>query len=102
MVDAITFRYLISLAIHEKLEIRLMDVVTIYLYGSFDNYIYMKIYKGFKLLEAYNMNSQKFYLIKLNKFLYELKKFGPCGIIDLVNSSSKKDIKIILYVHVFS
>ena len=48
MVDAITFRYLISLAIQEKLEMRLMDVVTAYLYGSLENDIYMKIPEGFK------------------------------------------------------
>ena len=30
VVDAITFRYLINLAVHEKLEMRLMDVVTAY------------------------------------------------------------------------
>ena len=76
MVDAITFRYLISLAIHEKLEMSLMDVVTAYLYSSLDNDIYMKIFEGFKLLEAYNMNSQEIYLIKLNKSLYGLKQFG--------------------------
>ena len=42
LVDAITFRYLISLAIHEKLEMRLMDVITSYLYGELDNDIYIK------------------------------------------------------------
>ena len=47
VMDAITFRYLISLTIHEKLEMRLMDVFTVYLYGSIDNDIYMKIPKGF-------------------------------------------------------
>ena len=33
VVDAITFRYLISLAVFEGLDMRLMDVVTAYLYG---------------------------------------------------------------------
>lgn len=33
VVDANTFRFLISLAIREKLDLRLMDVVTAYLYG---------------------------------------------------------------------
>ena len=31
-----------------------MDFITTYLYGSIDNDIYMKIPKGFKLLEANN------------------------------------------------
>ncbi|WRX28465.1 Reverse transcriptase [Theobroma cacao] len=57
VVDAITFQYLISLAIHEKLEMRLMDVVTAYLYGSLDNDIYMKIPEGFKFPEAQNLKS---------------------------------------------
>ena len=30
VMDAITFHYLMSLATHEKLEMRLMDVVTTY------------------------------------------------------------------------
>ena len=36
VMDAITFRYLISLAVSECLDMRLMDVVTSYLYGSLD------------------------------------------------------------------
>ena len=45
-MDAITFRFLISLAISEGLQMRLMDVDTAYLYGSLDNEIYMKIPEG--------------------------------------------------------
>ena len=33
---------------------RLMDVITAYLYGSINNDIYMKIPEGFKLAEANN------------------------------------------------
>ena len=55
---------------------RLMDVVTAYLYGSIDNDIYMKILKGFKFPKTNNMNSQKIYSIKLNKSLYGLKQSG--------------------------
>ena len=43
VMDAITFRYLNGLGVHENLEIHLMDVVTAYLYGSLDNEIYMKV-----------------------------------------------------------
>ena len=53
MIDAITFRYLINLAVHEKLEMRLMDVVTTYLYGSLDHDIFMKITEAFKIPEVY-------------------------------------------------
>ncbi|RVW59189.1 Copia protein [Vitis vinifera] len=49
VMDAITFRFLISLAVSEGLDMRLMDVITAYLYGSMDNDIYMKIPEGFKL-----------------------------------------------------
>jgi Reverse transcriptase (RNA-dependent DNA polymerase) len=43
IVDAITLRFLISLTITENVQMRLMDVVTAYLYGSLDNDIYMKV-----------------------------------------------------------
>ena len=56
VMDAITFRYLISLAVSESLEMRLMDVVTTYLYGSLDNDIHMKISEGFKIPEALSAN----------------------------------------------
>ena len=48
----ITFRFLISLVIFEKLEIRLMEIVTAYLYGSLDSDIYIKIPEGFKFPDA--------------------------------------------------
>ena len=48
VMDATTFRYLISLAVSENLEMHLMDVVTAYLYGSLDSDIHMKIPEGFK------------------------------------------------------
>lgn len=43
VVDATTFRYLINLAVHEKLGMHLMDVVTTYLYDSLDDNIFMRI-----------------------------------------------------------
>ena len=45
VMDTITFRFLISLVAKENLDMRLMDVVTTYLYGSLDNDIHMKIPK---------------------------------------------------------
>ena len=53
VVDAITFRYLINLAVHEKVEMHLMDVVTAYLYGSLDHNIFMKIPEALKVPEAF-------------------------------------------------
>ena len=76
VVDVITFRYLISLAIQENLEMRLMDVVTVYLNGSLENDIYMKIPKGFKIFERHDKTNNEICSVKLNKALYELKKSG--------------------------
>ena len=53
-MDAITLQYLISLTVSEGLDMRLMDVVTTYLYGSIDTDLYMETPKGFKLPEATN------------------------------------------------
>ncbi|KAL0533448.1 hypothetical protein IC582_030288 [Cucumis melo] len=76
VVDAITLRYLISLAVCENLDMHLMDVVTAYLYGSLENEIYMKIPKGFKIPESYNSNFRELCSIKLQISLYGLKQSG--------------------------
>ena len=75
-MDAITFCFLISLAVSEGLDMRLMDVITAYLYGSMDNDIYMKIPEGFKLPDANNTKPRSMYLIKLQRSLYGLKQSG--------------------------
>ena len=75
-MDTITFRFLISLAVSERLEMRLMDIVTAYLYGSLDSDIYMKIPEGFRMLEAYNSRPRNLYSIKLQRSLYGLKQSG--------------------------
>ena len=54
VMDTSRFQYLISLAVSKGLDMRLMDVVTTYLYGSLDANVYMKIPKGFTLPEAMN------------------------------------------------
>ena len=55
---------------------RLMNVFITYLYGSMDNDIYIKIPKGFKLLEANYTKSCSMYSIKLQRSLYGLKQSG--------------------------
>ena len=72
-MDAITFRFLISLVVTESLDMRLMDVVTIYLYGSLDNDIHMKIPE---MAEAYNFKFRSIYSIKVQRSLYGLKQSG--------------------------
>ena len=42
VMDVITFRYLVSLVVSEKLSMQLMDVVTAYLYGDLDAEMHMK------------------------------------------------------------
>ena len=73
-MDAITFHFLISLAIIEGLDMRLMDVITTYLYRSMDNDIYMKIPEGFKLSGANSTKPRSMYSIKLQQSLYGLKQ----------------------------
>ena len=51
VMDTITFRFLISMTVSKNLEMRFMDVVTAYLYGSLDFDIHMKIPKGYKMPE---------------------------------------------------
>ena len=72
-MDTITFRYLTSLVVSEKLDMRLIDVVTAYLYGDLDTDIYMKILEGLALLEA---KPRSTYSIKLRRALYGLKQSG--------------------------
>ena len=75
-MDAITFCFLISLAVLKGLDMRLMDVITTYLYESMDNDVYMKIPEGFKLPEANSTKPRSMYSIKLQWFLYGLKQSG--------------------------
>ena len=75
-MDAITFRFLISLTVSKGPNMRLMDVITTYLYGSMDNDIYMKIPEGFKLPEANCTKPRSMYSIKLQRSLYGLKQSG--------------------------
>ena len=75
-MDAITFRFLISLAVSEELDMHLMDVITVYLYGSIDSDIHMKIPERFKLPEAVSTKPRSMLSIKLQRSLYGLKQSG--------------------------
>ena len=70
LIDDITFRNLISLAANMKL----MDVMTTYLYGSLDAHIYMKILDGFKIPKIRENENRNMYSIKLQRSLYGLKQ----------------------------
>ena len=75
-MNAITFRFLMSLPADKNLEMRLMDVVTSYLYGSLDTDICMKISDGFKMPKALSFKPKELCAIKLQRSLYRLKQSG--------------------------
>ena len=74
VVDATTLRFLVSLTVSQSLHMRLMDVLTAYLYGSLDTEIYMKVPEGLNL-PTKNVPREMF-SIKLKKSLYGLKQSG--------------------------
>ena len=75
-MDAITYYFLISLAVPQGLDMCLMNVITTYLYGSMDNDIYMKILEEFKLPKANSTKPCSMHLIKLQRSLYGYKQSG--------------------------
>ena len=64
-----------SLVVSEKLDMRLMDVITAYLYGELDTNIYMKVLEELKLPKTTN-KSRGMLSIKLRRSLYGLKQSG--------------------------
>jgi hypothetical protein len=74
VMSGITFRYLISLAVQNRLSMQLMDVVTAYLYGSLDSDIYMKVPDGINVPDP--KANRNMYCVKLQKSLYGLKQSG--------------------------
>ncbi|KAJ9539547.1 hypothetical protein OSB04_032280 [Centaurea solstitialis] len=76
VMDVITFRYLISLVVSEKLNMQLMDLVITYLYGDLDTEIYMRVPDGLKLPEASSYQPQNTFSIRLRRSLYGLKQSG--------------------------
>jgi len=68
VLDATTLQYSIILVAQQGFHLHLMDDVTTYSYGSFENHIYMKISEGFYL--SNKTNSKEGYSIKLNMLFY--------------------------------
>ena len=71
-MDGITFRYLISMAVNLDLKMKLMDVVTAYLYGNLDSNIYMKVPEGIPIPNQ-DRENRSLYSVQLKKSLYGLK-----------------------------
>ena len=76
VMDVITFRYLISLVVSEKLSMQLMGVVTVYLYGDLDTEIYMKVLEGLTLTGSNISKPWNTLLIQLRHSFYDLKQSG--------------------------
>ena len=74
VMDPITFRFLITLTVSKGLDMRLLDVIIAYLYGSIDNDIHIKIPERFTLLEVVNAKPRSMCSIKLQRSLYGLKQ----------------------------
>ena len=74
IMDVITFRYLISFVVSEKLNMQLIDVVTAYLYGDLDTEIYMKAPEGLPLTASNSSRPRNTFSIRLRRSLYGLKQ----------------------------
>ena len=80
---------------------RLMDVVTTYLYGFSDNDIQMKIPEGFQMPKTTNSKHCNIYLIKLQKSLYRLSNPNACGTITLMNIWNRKYMFNTLFAYAY-
>ena len=67
------FICLLNLVVHKKLETRLMDVVTAYLYNSLDTDIYARIFAG---LVGFQNSQRQPQCLKLERTLYGLEHAG--------------------------
>ena len=75
-MGVIMFRYLISLVVSEKLNMKFMNLVTAYLYGDLDMEIYMKVPEGLPLTGSNSSRPKNTLSIRLGRSLYGLKQSG--------------------------
>jgi hypothetical protein len=75
VLDITAFKYLLALAVHFKLEIILMDVVTAYLYGNLDMLLYISSPPDF-LPRLPAPSPDMFLGFRIYKTLYGLKQAG--------------------------
>jgi hypothetical protein len=61
------------MVVNMELHMKLMDVVTVYLYGSLDAKIHMKVHKWIKVPNEDDCN---IYNVKLQRSLYGMKQSG--------------------------
>ncbi len=75
VMDTVSFRYLLALAVQFSLKIYLLDVVTAYLHGNLDTKLYLTPPPGF-LQSIPNPKPGKFTGLRICKALYGLKQSG--------------------------
>lgn len=73
VMDSTTFRFLVAFATHQSLTMKMMDVVTAYLYGHLDEEIYMKVPDG---LAGEDISSFRIPCVRVTRSLYGLKQAG--------------------------
>ena len=76
VMDVITFCYLVSLVVSEKLDMQLMDVIMTYLYRDLDSEIYIKLPDGITLPKSSDSKPRSAYAIRLQRSLFGLKQSG--------------------------
>ena len=69
-MDAFTFRFFMSLAANQNLEMRLIDIFTEYLYGSLETDIYIRIPDIFKMSKPLSFKPKELCTIKLQSMWY--------------------------------
>lgn len=74
VIDMITLRWLISFAVSYSLRMRMVDIVTAYLYGKLDKDVYMRVPEGFPNTKG--IDNFKRPCVKLCRALYGLKQAG--------------------------
>jgi hypothetical protein len=79
VMSGITFRYLFSLVVQNRLSLQLMNVVTAYLYGSLDSEIYRKVLDGINILNP--SANRNMYCVKLKSHYMAKNNQGECGTI---------------------
>lgn len=74
VMDGTTFRFLVGFATLQKLSMKMMDVVTAFLYGDLDVEIYMKVPDGLPGSDSVSHLTQP--CVQLKRSLYGLKQSG--------------------------
>lgn len=98
MIDAIAFKFFISLTFSKVLQKNLIDVVITYLHESLDSDVYMKGLQDLRCLKI-QLNDKRDIFNKLRQFLYGLKQLGQMWYNHLGEYFLKKNMKIISLVH---